>query len=252
MVKNGMRPVHRGEILRDDYPIPSGMSARALAIALHVPPPRVNDIIRQRRGITADTAMRLARLFGGDARSWLNLQPAYDLRVAEIKNARRINCEITPRRHECLESMIASKESVLSEDEKWSTATFRVWSDEMSPEAIAEALGLQPSRTHHKGDAISKRVQTLRKEHLFRIESPLPRSASLQDHLAWLCDLVEPVSSQLTTISDRCKYDIFCGFSSGSGQGGFVLDPMLLSRIAGLKINLVVDLYPPTVEWVGP
>jgi addiction module HigA family antidote len=96
MFKNGMRPVHPGEILREDYLVPLGMSARALANALRVPPPRINDIIRERRGVTADTAMRLARHFGGDARSWLNLQAAYDLRVAEIKNAGRIAREITP------------------------------------------------------------------------------------------------------------------------------------------------------------
>ncbi len=96
MFKNGMRPVHPGEILLEDYLVPLGVSARALAIALRVPPARVSDIVRRRRGVTADTAMRLARHFGGDARSWLNLQTAYDLRVAEIKNARRINREVTP------------------------------------------------------------------------------------------------------------------------------------------------------------
>ena len=96
MFKNGMRPVHPGEILREDYLIPLGLSARALAIALRVPAPRVNDIVRERRGITADTAMRLARHFGGDARSWMNLQSAYDLRVAEIKNAQRIAREVSP------------------------------------------------------------------------------------------------------------------------------------------------------------
>ncbi len=95
MFKSGMRPVHPGEILREDFLIPRKMSANALAKALRVPAPRINDIVRERRGITADTAMRLARYFGGDARSWLNLQTAYDLRVAEIKNARRINREIT-------------------------------------------------------------------------------------------------------------------------------------------------------------
>ena len=96
MFKNGMRPVHPGEILREDYLLPLGMSANALAKALNVPAPRINDIVRERRGITADTAMRLARYFGGDARSWLNLQAAYDLRVAEIQNARHIEREITP------------------------------------------------------------------------------------------------------------------------------------------------------------
>ena len=96
MFKNGMRPVHPGEILREDYLVPLSMSANALAKALNVPAPRVNDIVRERRGITADTAMRLARYFGGDARSWLNLQAAYDLRVAEIENAKRIEREIIP------------------------------------------------------------------------------------------------------------------------------------------------------------
>lgn len=96
MFKNGMRPVHPGEVLREDYLIPLNMSANALAKALNVPTPRINDIVRERRGITADTAMRLARYFGGDARSWLNLQAAYDLRVAEIENAKRIEKEITP------------------------------------------------------------------------------------------------------------------------------------------------------------
>jgi len=96
MFKNGMRPVHPGEVLKEDYLIPLGLSARALAKALHVPPPRINDIIRQRRGVTADTAMRLARHFGGDARSWMNLQTAYDLRVAELKNAGRIARQVAP------------------------------------------------------------------------------------------------------------------------------------------------------------
>ncbi len=96
MFKNGMRPVHPGEILREDFLIPLNMSANALSKALNVPAPRINDIVRERRGISADTAMRLARYFGGDARSWLNLQSAYDLRVAEIENAKRIEREIVP------------------------------------------------------------------------------------------------------------------------------------------------------------
>ena len=96
MLKNGMRPVHPGEVLREDFLIPLNMSANALAKALKVPAPRINDIVRERRGVSADTAMRLARYFGGDARSWLNLQAAYDLRVAEIENAKRIEHEIEP------------------------------------------------------------------------------------------------------------------------------------------------------------
>ena len=96
MAKNGMRPVHPGEVLREDFLVPGNLSANALAKALNVPAPRINDIVRERRGVSADTAMRLARYFGGDARSWLNLQAAYDLRVAEIENAKRIDREIVP------------------------------------------------------------------------------------------------------------------------------------------------------------
>ena len=96
MFKNGMRPVHPGEILREDFLKPAGLTANALARALKVPAPRVNDIVRKRRGVSADTALRLARYFGGDARSWLNLQTAYDLRVAEIAVAKRVAREVQP------------------------------------------------------------------------------------------------------------------------------------------------------------
>ncbi len=96
MFKNGMRSVHPGEVLREDYLLPLNLSANALAKALNVPAPRINDVVRERRGVSADTAMRLARYFGGDARSWLNLQAAYDLRLAERANAKRIEREITP------------------------------------------------------------------------------------------------------------------------------------------------------------
>lgn len=96
MIKNGMRPVHPGEILREEFLKPGGLTANALARALKVPAPRINDIVRERRGVSADTALRLARYFGGDARSWLNLQTAYDLRVAEIAIAKRVAREVQP------------------------------------------------------------------------------------------------------------------------------------------------------------
>jgi addiction module HigA family antidote len=92
-----MRPIHPGEILREEYLVPLGMSANALAMALHVPAPRINDIVRERRAVSPDTALRLARFFGGDAQSWMNLQVAYDLRVAERSAAKRIAKEVRPR-----------------------------------------------------------------------------------------------------------------------------------------------------------
>jgi len=98
MIKNGMRPIHPGEILREDYMVPLGLSATALAYALGVTPARINDIVRERRGITADTALRLARYFGTDAQSWINLQTAYDLRVTELAAGETIDRVVKPRR----------------------------------------------------------------------------------------------------------------------------------------------------------
>ena len=98
MVRNGMRPIHPGEILREEYMVPMGLSANALAQALGVTPARINDIVRERRGITADTALRLARYFGTDAQSWINLQTAYDLRLAELAAGKTIERVVKPRR----------------------------------------------------------------------------------------------------------------------------------------------------------
>lgn len=77
-----LEPVHPGEILKHDFMEPWGLSATALATALGVSPGRINEIVRGRRGITAATALRLARYFGTDAQSWMNLQTRYELEVA--------------------------------------------------------------------------------------------------------------------------------------------------------------------------
>ena len=76
---------HPGEILAKEYLEPMGMSARTVAEKIGVPPNRITDIVRGRRGVTADTALRLARYFGTDPRFWLNLQTAHDLSVAEAE-----------------------------------------------------------------------------------------------------------------------------------------------------------------------
>ena len=96
--RSGMRPVHPGEVLREDYLKPLEMSVNALAKRLGVSTSRINDIVLERRGVTPETAMRLARFFGGDARSWLNLQTAYDLRTTEIDRAQDIERAVEPRR----------------------------------------------------------------------------------------------------------------------------------------------------------
>lgn len=78
---NRLRPVHPGEVLREDYLAPPGLSVNALALALGVPATRIHEIVKERRAVTADTAARLAKHFGGDAALWLAMQADYDLKT---------------------------------------------------------------------------------------------------------------------------------------------------------------------------
>lgn len=94
---NKMRPIHPGEVLREEFLLPLGMSAHALALELKVPAPRINDIVRERRAVTPDTALRLARYFGTTAQFWLNLQTSYELKVAERELGARIAREVQTR-----------------------------------------------------------------------------------------------------------------------------------------------------------
>jgi addiction module HigA family antidote len=82
-----MRPVHPGEVLREDFLVPLGLSVNALAVALAIPATRIHEIVKERRGVTADTAARLAKHFGGDAASWLVLQANYDLKTLSTRKA---------------------------------------------------------------------------------------------------------------------------------------------------------------------
>ncbi|MBA5604668.1 HigA family addiction module antidote protein [Duganella sp. FT3S] len=75
--------IHPGEILREEYMLPLGLSSTALAKALGVTPARINEIVREKRGISADTALRLARFFCTDVQSWLNLQQQYEISCAQ-------------------------------------------------------------------------------------------------------------------------------------------------------------------------
>jgi len=93
---NGMRPIHPGEILREEFMEPHGLSANALAIALRVPASRINDISLERRAISPDTALRLARYFNTSAEFWANLQAAFDLKVASSTLGKKIEKEIEP------------------------------------------------------------------------------------------------------------------------------------------------------------
>ena len=88
--------IHPGEILREEFLIPLGVSQYRLAKEIHVPARRINEIVLEKRGISADTALRLGRYFGTTAQLWVNLQARYDLEVARDALADKIEVEIKP------------------------------------------------------------------------------------------------------------------------------------------------------------
>jgi addiction module HigA family antidote len=89
--------IHPGEFLREDFLKPLGMSANALALALRVPVTRISEIVNERRGITADTALRLGRYFGTSAQYWMNMQKAYELAVVAASSLATIEQEVQRR-----------------------------------------------------------------------------------------------------------------------------------------------------------
>ena len=97
MNAKNLAPVHPGEILQQEFIVPMGLTQNKLALALHVPARRINEIVLGKRSITADTALRLSRYFKNSAQFWLGLQMDFDLDVAEDKLEDRINSEIHPR-----------------------------------------------------------------------------------------------------------------------------------------------------------
>jgi addiction module HigA family antidote len=91
-----VRPSHPGTLLLTEYLRPLGITPHALAVRMHVPATRIDNLVKGKRAITADTAMRLGRFFGTSAQFWMNLQAYYDLAIAEDANAERIGREVQP------------------------------------------------------------------------------------------------------------------------------------------------------------
>ena len=93
-----MDPIHPGEILREEYLVPLGMTANRLALELHVPATRIHEIVNERRAISADTALRLARHFATTAQFWMNLQSNYELDLARDAAGKEILKRVRVRR----------------------------------------------------------------------------------------------------------------------------------------------------------
>ncbi len=98
-MKKRLAPIHPGEILREEFLKPLGISMNKLAGLLHVPANRITQIVDGRRAITGETALRLARYFGTSAEFWLGMQKEYDLQVARDEYEARIGREVRPREH---------------------------------------------------------------------------------------------------------------------------------------------------------
>ena len=94
MTKRDFSPIHPGEILLEDFLKPMNISQYSVAQSIKVPPRRINEIVQGKRGITADTALRLGRFFGMEAQFWMNLQTRYDLEVTREKLSDRLNQEV--------------------------------------------------------------------------------------------------------------------------------------------------------------
>jgi antitoxin HigA-1 len=97
VTKDRLPPIHPGEILREEFLSPLGMAANELALALRVPATRINDIVNEKRGITADTALRLSRYFGTTPKFWTNMQASWELEVAEDQLGNAVRRDVLPR-----------------------------------------------------------------------------------------------------------------------------------------------------------
>jgi hypothetical protein len=131
--------------------------------------------------------------------------------------------------------------------EKWSRASLRLVSKVLPPDAISAALGTEFDRSYRLGDQVSPKNSpwVLRREHVCVLESGLASDQPLPDHVDSLVGKIRPFAMKLASIRDRVDADIFCGFSSSNGQGGFTLSPELLASFVEWNLPLTLDLYPP-------
>ena len=131
---------------------------------------------------------------------------------------------------------------------KWFRASLGIWGEELRPDEITSRLALKPTRTHISGERKSSRNPLVWKDSYWSLDCPIVAENNPVEHLEWLLDMLEPKTAILKEISARFRLEIWCGFSSENGQGGFTMDANTLRRIANLEIPMTLDLYPPQVE----
>jgi uncharacterized protein DUF4279 len=140
-----------------------------------------------------------------------------------------------------------------SSDGEWWRASFSIFSVALTHQEISERIGLQPTRTRAKGDPRGARrmdgsviTSIVWHDSAWHLVCPLKSDKSLDQHIRWLLDTIEPRLPAINAISNECTLiRFFCGFSSEHGQGGFTLDAETLRRISKVGVKLDLDLYPP-------
>jgi Domain of unknown function (DUF4279) len=134
--------------------------------------------------------------------------------------------------------------------EHWTRVTFRASSPSRTAEELARIVGITPTRSVAKGEPVTRRTPNapIRKSSGILLESGVSEHRHAEAHLEALLTVLEPLQSRLEALPADVTTDLFIGFSSGSGQGGFFLSPGLLRRLAHLGLALVTDLYPPEHE----
>lgn len=131
-------------------------------------------------------------------------------------------------------------------EENWNTASLRIGSKTMSAAQITDIMGVKPTQSYEKGTPLSSRnpKSAVRDETLWIKESGLDSSVGLNTHIASLISLIENKVDIFKELLPNCHIEIFCGFASQSGQGGFVLDAALLKRLTLIPLDITLDLYP--------
>ncbi len=133
----------------------------------------------------------------------------------------------------------------MDDEGKWSGASLRIFGGTLQPEEIGSALGLKATHTYLKGELLSPAHASVRQESGWLLQSPLSNRSDMVEHLKWLLDSLEPKRDVIRELSGKYRVDLFCGFASMNGQGGFTLDSVTLARLAELGVPLGLDLYPP-------
>ena len=130
---------------------------------------------------------------------------------------------------------------------RWTKLTLRVTSNVLTAEEIANGLSAKPTLSVNKGDQVSARSPGagIHGRAMCVFNCPLSSEATIDEHLDWLVQFLRQQASGIEAVADKCEFDVRIGFSSGSGQGGFVLAADALAVLARFGADLFVDLYPP-------